>query len=54
MHRLGSRYTDKKRLTDVLKFIQTGITTLKGYPLQNAIPKKDTLIIEMMVGTYVL
>jgi hypothetical protein len=43
-----------ERLTNVLKFIQTGITTPKGYPPQNVIPEKDTLVIEMMVGTYVL
>jgi hypothetical protein len=43
-----------KALTDVLKFIQTGATMEKRYPLQNAILKKDTLKKEMMVGTYAL
>jgi hypothetical protein len=43
-----------KALTDVLKFIQAGITMVNGYLLHNAILRKDTPVIEMMVGTYAL
>ena len=41
-----------KALTYVLKFIQTGITMVKGYPAQNAILKKDTLDKEIVGGIH--